>query len=542
MNWDFAVEDCAEENELDVAEEAKAPLPPADYQAIGKYFPLPAFRPGQEEIVAIIEKFLAGDRRFLILECPTGTGKSPLALMVGRAAKSSYLVTANKLLQEQYLRDFDDFLADLRGRSNYRCLTHPGYNCDDSPCGNKPRDRQECNRLAACEYHRELRIAKEAPITSFNVAAYLNYKNFVHGFQDRNALIIDEAHNLPTLVSNFVEITLRSADIQGLGLAPEIPLYRDIKLYENFIEELVTELRPIMKKIEKGTSSLDAGQDRTATALDSSLRNFLKIIRKSGIDNFVHIPDLVGSRLKSLVFRPVVVADFANQYCFHRMPKVIMLSATILDPRTFTELLGIEEQEFEFHSFPSTFPVENRPILTGFARTALNRHNLESELPRLAELVGRIIAHYPDSRGIIHGTTYKICDFIAQQLGSERILYPRRAAEQKEILERHRESRNTVLLSPSMNEGVDLSDEDSRFQIIVKVPYPNLGDPVVAKRKEKYPGYYDMQTALTIVQASGRSVRSATDFAHTYVLDGAFVPFVQRNSHIFPRWFLEAIR
>jgi hypothetical protein len=32
-----------------------------------------------------------------------------------------------------------------------------------------------------------------------------------------------------------------------------------------------------------------------------------------------------------------------------------------------------------------------------------------------------------------------------------------------------------VLISPSFNTGLDLKDDYARFQIIVKVPYPNKG-------------------------------------------------------------------
>jgi Rad3-related DNA helicase len=36
---------------------------------------------------------------------------------------------------------------------------------------------------------------------------------------------------------------------------------------------------------------------------------------------------------------------------------------------------------------------------------------------------------------------------------------------------------------PSLREGVDLPDDCLRFQIITKVPYPDLGDPWTAVRR-----------------------------------------------------------
>jgi Rad3-related DNA helicase len=66
-----------------------------------------------------------------------------------------------------------------------------------------------------------------------------------------------------------------------------------------------------------------------------------------------------------------------------------------------------------------------------------------------------------------------------------------------------------------MSEGVDLKDDLSRFQVLVKIPYPYLGDPLVKKRMNKWSGWYSLQTAKKIVQAVGRSVRSYDDSANT---------------------------
>jgi len=55
-------------------------------------------------------------------------------------------------------------------------------------------------------------------------------------------------------------------------------------------------------------------------------------------------------------------------------------------------------------------------------------------------------------------------------------------------------------------------------------------------------GWYAWQTALRLVQTYGRSVRSETDHAATYVLDSQFTWFLQQHRDLFPEYFLEAIR
>jgi Rad3-related DNA helicase len=81
----------------------------------------------------------------------------------------------------------------------------------------------------------------------------------------------------------------------------------------------------------------------------------------------------------------------------------------------------------------------------------------------------------------------------------------------------------------------------ARWQVIVKVPYPYLGDPQVSTRRAIDPAWYEWRTALRLVQAYGRAVRSQDDHAVTYVLDALFSGWVRRQHERLPRWFLEAI-
>jgi len=55
------------------------------------------------------------------------------------------------------------------------------------------------------------------------------------------------------------------------------------------------------------------------------------------------------------------------------------------------------------------------------------------------------------------------------------------------------------------------------------------------------PQWYQWQTALKLVQGTGRSVRSKTDKAHTYILDSDFAKFIQQNSRSIPKYWLDAI-
>ena len=110
-----------------------------------------------------------------------------------------------------------------------------------------------------------------------------------------------------------------------------------------------------------------------------------------------------------------------------------------------------------------------------------------------------------------------------------------------EVISEHANSiKPTVLISPSLHLGLDLKDDLSRFQIITKVPYPNLGDRWINEKTKLDQQWYNWQTALRLIQAYGRSIRSKEDWAKTYVLDSASETFVLKNRDILPDWFTQA--
>jgi Rad3-related DNA helicase len=48
-------------------------------------------------------------------------------------------------------------------------------------------------------------------------------------------------------------------------------------------------------------------------------------------------------------------------------------------------------------------------------------------------------------------------------------------------------------------------------------------------------------TIRTLVQMTGRGVRSADDWAVTYVLDGSFYKVLKDNRGLLPKWWREAL-
>lgn len=585
MNHGLSREDCeepwkqeADEEEIERArEEAKErerlrqlrPKPKPLKEKIEKYFPFDNIRPNQIEALGWIEEFLLSDKKFLILELPVGSGKSPIAMTAAICKGSAHITTANKVLQDQYLRDFKHIIKDLRGKPNYQ-------NCYDDYIEKNKKPPQSGRRLCSpdpfskkkkdetrlgppCEYHMAYDAAKKGPISSYNSSAFFSYSQVwgkSGGNVVRSVLVIDEGHTLVSQLSNFVEFSISLSQAQSYSKSLQtLPGFTDIPSTQNFLFNMWKDImdRPDQKldKLPEEVKIIPVPshftEKKEIEAFENffrKLHNLLLILNRKNIEFIVDNElDIRVNKVVRTTLRPVVVKELAHEYCFQFAEKVIILSATILDVHTYCDMLGIDLGDMMYRAQGSLFPVVNRPIYTRCIGNSLNMRNLDAELPNLCSKISTILGHYKDYKGIIHGTTYRICTYIYENLKDPRILFPKSASEQKDILSKHYESPEpTVLLSPSMQEGVDLKDDSSRFQIIVKVPFPNLGDKIIKKRMELYDGYYDMQTCLSMVQSYGRSTRTEQDWSHTFILDGQFWRIVDKNKGILPRWFLEAIQ
>ena len=102
---------------------------------------------------------------------------------------------------------------------------------------------------------------------------------------------------------------------------------------------------------------------------------------------------------------------------------------------------------------------------------------------------------------------------------------------------RQKDTRNGVLCSVAMTEGLDLRHDEARFCIFAKIPWPNLSDPFIAERRKRSQEWYENITVLSIIQGSGRVVRSLTDHGDKFIFDC----YIDRLLPRFPAWWRAAI-
>ena len=156
-------------------------LPPAS-------FPFPSFRAGQGEALERAREAFAEGKRFVVVEAPTGAGKSAIAVALAREAKSAYVLTNQKILQDQYVTDFPD-LAVMKGRANYDCLVAPNHAAAAlhsrqalPACDECPTSRLRTSH-GGQRHHPQLRV--------------LPGRTQLRGrLPQRDLLVLDEAHNV----------------------------------------------------------------------------------------------------------------------------------------------------------------------------------------------------------------------------------------------------------------------------------------------------------------------------------------------------------
>tara|TARA_B100000700_G_C15041272_1_gene855439 strand:+ start:935 stop:2563 length:1629 start_codon:yes stop_codon:yes gene_type:complete len=532
------------------------------------FFPYKSIRQSQSDAIDfVLERLVDKNKKFVVLEAGTGVGKSAIGVTVGRYISQTpvedekfkdgtYFLTTQKILQDQYEIDFGKTkgkMSSIKSSSNYQCTFHKRNTCQQSQQILRTTDR-DSKFFKACTFNCKYKNAKNKFLESHesvtNFPYFLTEATFSGKIVPRNLLVIDEAHNIENELSKFIEVQVSERFCKSiLGIRWPVQVHSQYQAFKWIKEVYFTKVKSKLSYFEKALEKI---------GVKERLKEFEKISRQHDIlkshvskvetflqiyDNqnwvFENIPAQYKSQRKFL-FKPIDVSRYAHEYLFRLGNQILMMSATILDKDTFCRSLGVPQDDVEFLSLPTPFPASNRPIIT-CSVGHMNSRKIDETLPVLSHAVKEILNEHKDQKGIIHCHTFKIAKYLKSAIRDDRLLI-HNSENREEVLKKHIKGKKpTVLLSPSMSEGVDLHGDLSRFQIICKIPYPYLGDKIVKKRMNKWKNWYPLQTAKLIVQAAGRSIRSVDDVAITYILDSDWDRFFRNNSHMFPSTFKEAL-
>ena len=530
------------------------------------HFPFDDIREPQRRAIEFAIEAYASGKRFVVCEAGTGVGKSAIGLTIARwvtanSTKSeeyspgAYFLTTQKLLQEQYVKDFGNTMRQVMSSANYQCKFHKKQNCGESLRQLKA-EKDHTSKFARtcsfnCTYKEEKRkfISSTESVTNFSY--FLAETAYSGKLVPRELLVIDEAHNADIELSGFIEITM-SEKFSKQVLKLEMPdITTQKQAWKWVTESYAPKLRSHLKQYELLIEKFNLGERMKSEFVALAKQHEMLEGHTAKVEKFIQLYDeenwifnmveSEGKSMRKLEFKPIDVSAYAEQMLFKSGKKVLLMSATILNQEGFCQMLGIPKDDCAFISIPSPFPSENHPIFA-YPIAKMTAGSIDQDLPKLAHAVSEILKQHPNDKGVIHCHTYRIAKFLKDNVKSNRLLIHGSEDRVQKLQEHISSTRPTVLLSPSMQEGVDLKDDLSRFQIICKVPYPYLGDKIVKKRMHRWPWWYPLQTAKTIVQSVGRSVRSFNDHAVSYILDADWNRFYDKNSNIFPEGFRNSLK
>lgn len=549
-----------------------------------RFFPFQKIR--NEQRIAIefaLNAFLNENKRFVILDLGVGVGKSAIGVTIARylastqlslensfASNGAYILTPQKILQEQYIKDFGQapgkkgLLHSLKSSNNFECTHCHGQSCAESRRVLSKLKKQLIgtqfheNCTKHCPYVKAKDAFLKSQIGITNFSFFLAATTYSEQISPRQLLICDEAHKLESELGKFIEITFSEKFATEI-LECELPKLVDDEdknfkivftwLKRKYKPALAEHIQSIESLIESQVSNnpdqIQLGNlSKQYELLDKhicKLNRFLdECVESNWVLNVV-LPDNSNTKkkissYKKYEFKPIDVALNAEQLLYRFGEKVLLMSATILDKEIFCKTVGINTDDVAYLTIPSPFPIENRQInILNVGK--MSKDCIDATLPKMAEVVNLLLEKHDNVKGIIHTTNFKISQFLLENIKSDRLL-THDSNNRDIVLRQHLYGKEpTVLVSPSMMEGVDLVDDASRFQILCKLPFPYLGDKVVKKRKERDNQWYAFQTIMSIVQAFGRSIRNENDYASSYILDSGWWWFYKQNEKIFPKDF-----
>lgn len=538
-----------------------------------KYTP----RKEQKEAISFIEHQLTKDptTKFFLLNLPVGTGKSHLALMIADWYKKNKsrmarvdVITNSKILQDQYADTYSS-ICDLKGKENYECQS---YACSCAQGAEFNRlNKTSCEE---CPYSsaRESYINGGISLTNFHLyILYAMYNQKLMEARDAKVLIVDEAHDFDDVMSNFISIKITETIIKKFSFSNESDLIARLKnvesitSYIDFLSYLNNEIINTMEEMEKGMAGgRNIKQDKRDLKLnkllggknsDVKLMQLITDLKQHQIKIEVFLKEYKENpsnwvlesnyneklRQKELSLEPIWAYDYLDKYVFSHYDMVFLMSGTILDKNLFCTLNGLEVAKSAYHSIESPFPVKNRPLIY-MPLGKMSYKTKEETFKRYIPYIQKILAKYPDKKGVIHTNSFELSNWIQKSIKDKRLIF-HDSTNKDEMLKKHiATDKPTVLVSPSMDTGVSFDDDLARFQIIAKIPYPSLGSQKNKMRMSHNPDWYAWKTVAGLIQMSGRPVRSIDDYADTIILDGSFSDVMRHSSQFLPNWVQEAIK
>ena len=239
-----------------------------------------------------------------------------------------------------------------------------------------------------------------------------------------------------------------------------------------------------------------------------------------------------GRYVEYLNIKPVTPPGFLVRQLLNA-ERVVLMSGTIFKHDVEELLPG---RKYKMLDLPSPLPKENRRIILD---PVDYRMNWQTPPAQIAGTINSILEKHPNENTIIH-VSYSLSRKLEGFMPSGTIV---NTPENKIAKVEEFKKKGGVFLAAGCAEGLDLKGDLCRVNIIPKLLYPNMKDPVVEKRMAAADGsdWYELETLKLLIQQAGRSTRCLDDYSTTYVNDPGALWRIKKHARSLPQSFLEAL-
>jgi len=537
--------------------------------SIQDHFPLATPRPSQIEVLKAIEVAFTKGYKNVIVEAPVGSGKSAIAVACAKFYGDAHILTPRKSLQDQYLEDFNkESLVTMKGRNSYPCtyisedndaeyqqVIHKIRNgkilfmspstspCSEGPCLTSQESKVKCTKPYKegnknkeeypCPYHVAIDTAQNEKIIVHNLHSFIFQTYYSERFTRRELLVIDECHEVEGILRGFAEKKI------------SLPLF--IKDEDEPVEgqfktmaEWAGWLGQFSEKYSTRAKSNEVSPRMEFENILSTLGDLSDIVGEKFVVTIERDP--VHKRSK-FMFTPEYVGNLVDRYLLNFGKKRLLMSGTIYSKDLYCRLTGLKQEETCFIKIGSSFPKVNRPIYLKPEYTVDTSHKTwDVNFKQMITNIKKVMGVFGNEKGLIHAPSYHAALTLYNALkDTHRVVMHGKEDFQQSLTNFYKSDKPLVFISPICQQGVDFKGDRSRFQIVLRVPYPSTSDKLMAKKvKEDFP-YYNYQALITFGQQIGRINRSEDDFGVTVLMDSRFNQFIARNKGVLPKWLTEAV-
>lgn len=515
--------------------------------------PFDEWRPQQVEI---LEKLVGCDKPYILLDAPTGSGKSLVAVAYARhLQQDAYYITFTKQLQNQLMEDYEGLqkTALLKGRSNYPTANHPGKFPEVTCADCNSIEEKPCTLCSAygsdgrpiygsasgrCPYQKAKRRLLSSKLGILNAALYLTECNFVGQLSGECPLaILDEGDLAEQQIMQFRELRISRWHIRKFGLSP--PEYKTKpECWKEWAEELAADLD------RRDTKDLTIASQKRVEQLIQKLRWFAGHIDEGAWVNCSGRNDWREDG--PWVWKPSYISPYAEADLWSHADRWLVMSASILSPAHFAQDMGLDQRDIAYFEMDSTFPAERRPVKY-WPVAELTYKNKHQAIPRILNALEKVAREHAGEKMLVHTVSYWLTQQVVKRLRRKgiKVFTYQSSSEREDALSDFRDYEDSAaLVACSMERGVDLPHEQCDVIVVAKVPFLSLGDPQVNHRlhaTSSGQSWYTIQAIRQLIQSTGRGMRSQDDRCTTYILDASFGRLLRENSSVWPDWWRDSL-